>query len=118
MKITKVARLLKKLEHVRIESLTATGTSMGNADIVAKIGNAEAILGYRNDEYMHGFPAYVSVNGGEDQAVELSAPPDGETFGGPIMSVPRGATVRVTLKINPEKVEFDQNPVSETAIVG
>ena len=118
MKITKKTRLLKKLEHVRIESLTATGTSMGNADIVAKIGNAEAILGYRDDEYMHGFPAYVSVNSGEDQEVELTAPPDGDTFGGPIMSVPRGATVRVTLKINPEKVEFEQNPVSETAIVG
>ena len=118
MKITKKTRQLKKLEHVRIENLTATGTSMGNADIVTKIGNAEAILGYRNDEYMHGFPAYVSVNGGEDQEIELTAPPDGDTFGGPIMSVPRGATVRVTLKINPKKIEFDQKPVIETAVVG
>ena len=118
MKITKETRLLKKLEHGRIESLTATGTSMGNADIVAKIGNAEAILGYRDDEYMHGFPAYVSVNSGEDQEVELTAPPDGDTFGGPIMSVPRGATVRVTLKVKPEKFEFDQKPVIETAVVG
>ena len=118
MKVTKVARLLKKLEHVRIENLTATGTSMGNANIGAKIGNAGAILGYREDEYMQAFPAYVSVNGGEDQEVELTAPPDGDTFGGPIMSVPRGATVRVTLKINPEKVEFDQKPVIETAVVG
>ena len=103
--------------HVEFSALAATATEMGNANVLATVDDAEGVLGYTVGESDVSITAYASVDGGEEEELTLVAPPDGNAFGGIVMGVPQGSRVKVTLKIDPAKTDFDQTPISREATV-
>ena len=103
--------------HVAFTGLEATVTEMGNASVLATVDEAEGVLGYEVGEDGISITAFASVNGGAEEEVLLIAPPDGNGFGGVVMGAPSGSRVKLTLKIDPAKTDFDQTPVSREVTV-
>ena len=116
-KISATLKYAQPLRHVEFSALEATATEMGNANVLATVDDAEGVLGYTVGESDVSITAFASVDGGEEEELTLVAPPDGNAFGGIVMGVPQGSRVKVTLRIDPAKTDFDQTPVSREATV-
>ena len=116
-KISATLRYAAPLRHVAFTGLEATVTEMGNASVLATVDEAEGVLGYAVGEGGISITAFASVNGGAEEEVLLIAPLDDNGFGGAVMGAPSGSRVKLTLKIDPAKTDFDQTPVSREVTV-
>ena len=116
-KIAATLKYVAPMRHVEFTGLESSATEMGNANVLATVDEAGGVLGYEVGGGGISITAFASVNGGEETEVTLMAPLDGNDFGGVVMDAPAGSHVKLTLKIDPAKTDFDQTPVSREVTV-